>query len=276
MTHSGADEPTLARKVDEHLLFLANYYGRVPGARLYDDPDLVRLLTPDFPGMAFNAIYHADFSPREAETRITTAINYYKSRVWLVDWGWWITPATRPTDLGQRLKARGFSRLAEFPAMILDLRDLEASAPDVPGLTIERVTDDATLVEWMQPSIIGNDLTDEWGELYLEHHRQAGYGDGSPMQHFLARVDDVPVGGVSLLVDLAAETAGIHSLVTDPDHRGQGIATALTLHALEEGAAQGCRYSVLWATHDSYSLYERLGFQEVSVLEFYVYRNRKG
>jgi uncharacterized protein (DUF952 family)/GNAT superfamily N-acetyltransferase len=75
--------------------------------------------------------------------------------------------------------------------------------------------------------------------------------------------DGVPVAGVQLRLDGA--TAAIEAVMTDPDHRGRGHATALVADATGRARAAGCDVVWLLARVDDWPRrwYERLGFDDV-------------
>jgi ribosomal protein S18 acetylase RimI-like enzyme len=55
---------------------------------------------------------------------------------------------------------------------------------------------------------------------------------------------------------------GLWNLATLPDARRRGAATAVTIAALEDARADGCRLAVLASTPAALSLYRRLGFED--------------
>ena len=76
-----------------------------------------------------------------------------------------------------------------------------------------------------------------------------------------------PVTIASLLFH--AGVAGIYGIATVPQSRRQGVAAAITLHALHEARRRGYRIAVLSPTEMSDALYRRIGFQEYCKLSHY-------
>jgi ribosomal protein S18 acetylase RimI-like enzyme len=72
-----------------------------------------------------------------------------------------------------------------------------------------------------------------------------------------------------VLLNLDAGAAGIHGVATKPEARGKGLARTLTLEALHTGRAAGFRLAMLHTSVMARSLYEKIGFRQVS--EFRVY-----
>jgi predicted acetyltransferase len=58
-----------------------------------------------------------------------------------------------------------------------------------------------------------------------------------------------------------------------PEARGQGIGAAITLAPLLEARRLGYRISILQASHLGYKVYRRLGFQDYSKLNIYLWEN---
>lgn len=91
------------------------------------------------------------------------------------------------------------------------------------------------------------------------------------MQHFLAWVDGNPVGAVTL--STLGAVAGIWNLVTLPEYRRRGIATALARAGLLE--AQRRQYGQVMAITMPKGMasgpFSLLGFKEVCRFPFYVY-----
>ena len=94
--------------------------------------------------------------------------------------------------------------------------------------------------------------------------------------------DDAPLGCVDFIADLAAygaaaelaahgDAAGIRLLAVRPAARGRGIGLALTQHCLDEARARGKAGVVLHTTRamtTAWRMYERLGFQRCSEIDF--------
>ena len=94
--------------------------------------------------------------------------------------------------------------------------------------------------------------------------RREAFADAHARIVDLAILDDgVPIAGTQLRLDGA--TAAIEAVMTDPDHRGNGYATALVGDAIGRARAAGCDVVWLLARADDWPRrwYERLGFADV-------------
>jgi ribosomal protein S18 acetylase RimI-like enzyme len=89
------------------------------------------------------------------------------------------------------------------------------------------------------------------------------YGEVGNARHFAVFADGEVVSSTSLFSD--GRTAQIEDVATLPEHRGQGYARALVLHALAEARGGGHDFVFLVADARDWPkvLYRRLGFEAV-------------
>jgi GNAT superfamily N-acetyltransferase len=95
----------------------------------------------------------------------------------------------------------------------------------------------------------------------VEVYRRMELGDEAPWRHYVGRLDGEPASTASVF--LTGGVAGIYFVSTAPDLRRRGIGAATTRHAMEEARAVGCTRAVLGSSPMGYSVYRRLGFEEV-------------
>ena len=95
------------------------------------------------------------------------------------------------------------------------------------------------------------------------------YGEIGNGRHFAVRAEGEVVSSTTLFSD--GQTAQIEDVATMPEHRGQGYARALVLHALADARAAGHDFVFLVADARDWpkELYRRLGFEAVG--EKYAY-----
>ena len=87
------------------------------------------------------------------------------------------------------------------------------------------------------------------------------------MRCWLALIDGKPVS--KALLNLDAGSAGIHGVATKPEARGKGLARILTLNALHTARESGYRIAMLHSSPMARSLYEKIGFRQVSEVRVY-------
>jgi GNAT superfamily N-acetyltransferase len=172
---------------------------------------------------------------------------------------WHLSPSMRPTDLADRLLARGFEDGGEEPAMAADL----AATPPVPavdGLAVEPVRTAADLEAY------GDVLAGGFGEgppeaaWVTEVFHRIGFGSGA-WRHLIGRLDGAPVATATVFVH-PAEVAGVYFVCTAPGTRRRGIGAAITAAAMREARERGCTTAVLGSSPMGYGVYRRLGFEE--------------
>ena len=173
---------------------------------------------------------------------------------------WWLSPAAVAAGAVDRLVAVGLREAGAVPAMTVDLKSLPP-VDQQPDLTIRRAESAADRALW--------------GELAAR-----GTGFAEPAVRALAALEPrIPAerlaGQVRLLAECegravatgalvtSGDQAGAYAVSTLPEFRRRGIGRAITLHALQLGAAGGARTGFLQSSPMGLQVYERLGFREI-------------
>src|SRR5579859_539221 len=212
-----------------------------------------------------NGIVQARLEPEIANARIAAALAHFTAHNLPV--AWFVGPAHRPANLGERLEAHGLRCLGREPGMAVGLHALRDDIPQPDGLTIERVRNEDTLATWLRAYRNGEAVSACAPPVLMESCVPKRFGEDEPLRLFLARLDGMPVATAQLL--LAAGVAGIYGVATLPAARRQGIGAAVTRAALLHARTIGYRVGVLQATALGHGVYERLGF--VDCCEFHLY-----
>ncbi len=221
-------------------------FGRLPGAELHDEPDLMWFAT-GVPDGSLNGVIHSQFSDEDADRRIEETVGYFQRR--RLPMQWWVGPSSRPADLGKRLETRGMSaRPWSPPGMAVDL-DLLESRPAPAGLSVHRVTDEATVKSWLAAS-----------GAQTEALATAGIEPEGPMRHYVGLLDGEPVGASSLM--LAAGVASLQLVATVPEARRRGVGTAMSLAPMVDARELGYRIGILASSPLGFGVYRRIGFRE--------------
>ena len=105
---------------------------------------------------------------------------------------------------------------------------------------------------------------------WLEMYRDIGICNDPDWRLYLGEIDGTPVGTSSLFLN--AGVAGIHSVTTEPEFRGQGIATALTRCPLLDARRIGYEIGVLYSSEMAVGLYRNLGFREYCESQIYLWQ----
>jgi GNAT superfamily N-acetyltransferase len=230
---------------------------RAFGGEVYQSSDL--LWCAAIPGMAgWNRVLYANLTPETLESRIEWVLERARALNTPVIWN--IGPSTYPNDLGSHLLRHGFTDSGEEAAMGVALARLPDAVPLQGGVTVERVTDNASLEQWAQTMCLGFGAPlAAAAPIFTAIARDAA--NSSPAAYYyLARLHDEPVATAGLT--LAAGVASVFTVATVHAARRQGIGAAITLAPLLYARTLGYAVGVLQATEMGYPVYARLGFTE--------------
>ncbi len=258
-------DPALAIEENGAELLLA--LGRAAGAEERDD-GRVSWTIGNCPIDYHNAVVRADLSPEEADKEIEASLE--RMRAHGVPGSWHVGPSMRPSDLAERLAARGFEYGGDDIGMAAELSELPEEVPTPDGFAVERVRDEAGLAAWVETLGSGfgeGPVEAEWvGEMY----RRLGYDDRGQWRHYVGVLGGEAVATSTMF--LGAGVAGIYFVFTVEGARRRGIGAAMTLAPLLEARQLGYRTGVLGSSEMGYPVYRRLGFEERCRIGVYEWR----
>lgn len=249
--------PALAAAVEANQCEALTQWRALPGVDFHDGAGLLWVIS-GIPHPLCNGVYRADLTRDDLDATIAATLARFRER--RAPMFWYVGPATRPIDLGERLAAHGLTQTAEVPGMAADLRALPEERVAPPGLTIERVRDITALRDYVRVLGACFGFPDELGEAFVALFASAGFAEQAPWRHYVGRLNGDMVTTASLF--LGAGAAGIYNVATAPEARRRGLGTAVTLAALREARGLGYRTGVLTSSSDGYNVYRRLGFVE--------------
>ncbi|MHA2500425.1 MAG: GNAT family N-acetyltransferase [Candidatus Hodarchaeales archaeon] len=223
--------------------------------------DFIRL----FSGVPFplmNGILDAQFEAKNLEINVAAAVDFFKQRE--MPFLWWITPLSRPSNLGEVLIAHGLKTDAWTPpVMTMDLSTIDPAmlheATQRSGVALKCVQRDHDLKTWIKTFDLCFDLPDFVIETFYNLMVPL-LVDKANLVNYLATLDDDPVG-VSTVFYYAG-IAAIYNVGTLSDYRGKGIGTAATLAPLLDARQRGYAIGVLQSTELGYNTYARIGFKK--------------
>jgi len=133
----------------------------------------------------------------------------------------------------------------------------------VEGFEIRPVEDAKTLRTWVQVFIGGYGLPQAWAGMIFDTWTSLSLN--SQMRNYLGFWNGIPVATSCLFFGGGA--AGIYSVATLPEARGNCIGATLTLHPLLEAREAGYRIGVLQSSDMGYGVYKKLGFRHLCQIE---------
>ena len=276
----------LMTAVDENLFDLFRAMHAALGGELEETDRLCRHLT--FPtNPMFKGVWRTHLSADEADEAIDETIEWFKERN-APYFFWWTGFGTEPSDLGQRLAARGLISMEEqqhqlasgivstasgSPCMVADLQRMnEAALTTVPSsFVIEEVRDETMLYDFKRVFVETYGIPEWAGQAWADATRHAGIGR-SPWQMYVGYLNGAAVA-TNMLFN-GGGVASVYAVATLPAAQRQGIGGAITLKPLLAAREMGYRYAVLFATEMGVPVYERLGFRQTGArIDRYLWRN---
>ncbi|HUG31175.1 MAG TPA: GNAT family N-acetyltransferase [Candidatus Limnocylindria bacterium] len=238
---------------------------------IHDDPDATWGIAR-YPDPFRSVVVSARFAEEDADRRVAEIAAAFEARG--TGFLWWLAPFHQPAGLDARLVRAGLQYEGKAPAMAMDLEALPRDEPLPAGLTIEPVTDVATLREFIQvlademgiPEGVPNPAAAHHAAL-LEAIPPTLAGEPVPLR-YLGRIDGRTVA--TSRIAIAAGVAGLYAVATLPEARGRGIGRAMTVAALQAARSIGLRIGALQASDSGLPVYRRLGFRTIFEYEVYL------
>ena len=248
---------------------LLRHWGRTPSVSILDDESMLRVyLGPTVGG--WNCVSHLDVDPEEADDKIYEAIMFFRpySRPFL----WYVTPSTRPRDIGERLISHGFSYLDDSPGMVAEMAELPQDYPAPEGFRIEAIEDHSGLRQYFEVWALGHKYPPHIVEPFVKLYGEIGFDEDRPDRLYLGFLDGDPV--TTSMVMRVGDTASVWWVTVLPEAQQRGLGLLMTLKPLMIAQERGCRLATLFSSSAGYPQYKRLGFREHTKLSYYVWLNQ--
>ena len=186
--------------------------------------------------------------PSYIDAKIDEMLAFFKTRN--IDFSWTTGPSTRPTNLALMLEAHGFVYTDRTTGMAIDLQALNEHIFVNAKLAITEITDLEDIESFYVPSRLqGLGHLRIAAQNYYEAYAHTGFGMELP--------GIIILGGcmenlsLSLLCSFMQAWQVLYGVATIPQSRRQGVAAAMTLHALHEARKRGYRIAILSPTEMS-------------------------
>ena len=243
--------------IENNLFGWIPIFGRLGRSYSNYPPGVDRSIT-DSPLSLLNSVMNARLAAEQADAAISMI--QADGRAHRVPILWWITPSTRPADLGKRLQDCGFAVDDNGPGMAVDLGDLGELPPPPAGFSIRLAEGDLAWREWC--------IAMGWGfggspadERFIDSwHRFLSQSASETVRAYTGWLDDKTVA--TSLLFLAAGVAGIYCVATVPEARRRGIGAHMTQYPLIYARSQGYGVGILQSSPMGLGVYSSLGFRE--------------
>lgn len=191
-------------------------------------------------------------------SEIDKAIDYFGSRK--LPFIWWTA--------SKSLETKGFQFAGNLTGIALDISKDFPKAPTSKA-QVKLVQSENELKTFSEIAIKASRMPDSCIEQF-----QALFDSGMKKReqlHFLAYIDDVPVGTATLAV--APNSAGVWNLAVMDEYRKKGIGGALVHASLVEAQKRGYKQmmAILMPKGMAWGLFTKLGFQKTCDFPIYIY-----
>ncbi len=230
----------LVRETELNLWDTWSNFGCGPGCTLHDEKDVIWFETP-IPIVPYNTILKFQVDA-QVEQRIDAILDHLRKRQVAVLWI--VHPSTSPPDLPERLQKRGLMYIESTPGMVRELTDLPRLRPLPEDVEVREVVAESDLHEFNELAAWRWAVPEEFRpqlQAMLRYFRPGR--PGSHTRFWLAWREGVPISKIGCYY--AQGSAGIYAVATKPEARGLGIASYLTLVALQAARAAGKQVAVL-------------------------------
>ena len=208
----------------------------------------------------WNGVVWSDLDASSADKAIAEQIAYYTGLG--REFEWKLYGHDLPIDLGQRLRAAGFTAEPEETLMIAEVADLTLDVEPPEGIRFLPVTDRAgvDMVADVHEKAFGTDSS------RLRHQLLARLQDDpDTVVATVALAGDVPVSAARMELVPGTRFAGLWGGGTVESWRGRGIYRALVAHRARAAVERGYRYLQVDAMATSRPILERLGFESLTI-----------
>jgi len=251
----------------ENLKSIGKFHAEYPGSVVWDRENLF-MYAHGSPHPYAQGVWHSDLSEENADEVIDEVLHYFKVRN-LPCW-WLFGNETKPPDLTDRLKSRGFFNSGNMTYMAADLRKISFKVPEIEGFKIYEVQTESELKTYLKIWAIGYEHPAFLGE------NQYNKLIEKPLTHlfkqsklYLGYLGDKPVATSRLYIGAGA--SGLYWVTTVPEARGKGIGTQMSLRPLKDGLDAGYPLGVLDSTDMGYPVYKKIGFKEYFKSPVYIW-----
>jgi GNAT superfamily N-acetyltransferase len=234
-----------------------------PDARIERVGRVVRQVSS---GPGWNGVVWSDLDAAGADAAIAEQIAHYSALG--IEFEWKLYGHDLPVDLGQRLRAAGFTPEPEETLMIAEVNDLDLDVEPPEGIRFLPVTDQAGvgLVADVHEKAFGTDSSRLRRQLLARLTE-----DPDSVVAVVALAGDTPVSAARMELVPGTRFAGLWGGGTVESWRGRGIYRALVAHRARAAVDRGYRYLQVDASDQSRPVLERLGFQPLSTTTPYGY-----
>lgn len=258
------DRTTLIHHIEENLWETWSIFGTGPNCTLHQHEDALWFETP-LPIIPYNGVLRFQVQEDVGE-RINEIVEHFRRRK--SQFMWIVHPSCKPWNLRERLLELGLKDIEPIYGMARNLAELP-EVPQLPeGIEIHMVTGAREASAFYQFAAWRWHIAEEYQEAYQKIMDCFRFGKpGSETFMWQAWRGGKPVAKAGM--HLGSGEAGIYAVVTKPEARRLGLATALTFAALHHAREAGYQLAVLHSTPMAQGLYRDMGFETIAEMRLF-------
>ena len=240
------------------------YLSHLPGAT-YKRDEKIRLMCSQVPVSFFNGIALTRLREDECDEILQRSIGEMNATG--MPWSYQVGPNCTPEDLELRLDQLGLKFSYEQPYMVRTLANWQA-APLPKGLEIREVNSAEDYKVFIKTAGPAFGLPDFVLEAFVTAQTAVGFDKKCPIRNFIGEENGTAVATGTVFY--GAGLAGIYTISTLPETRGKGYGGAITEACMADAVQKGVDTAFLQSSKMGYSVYQRLGFEEICRFKIYI------
>jgi GNAT superfamily N-acetyltransferase len=232
-------------------------------------PYVVRLAPLEGLGSGGGAVIYSCLTAENADEVIKEQIAFFEALG--CDFGWKVYDHDTPADLQARLVRHGFIPGEPEAVVVLDLEEAPAFLWQPVAHDVRRIEEPAGIEDVMavQQRVWEGEQLPTW---LAEHLRRELDQGGENLVVYVAYVEGAPASAAWARFHPPTRFASLWGGSTVPEHRRNGLYTALLAVRAQEARLRGARFLTVDASPMSQPILEKLGFRCISYANEYQWR----
>ena len=244
------------KEIENNLFSKFLYLPKILGYEVIENKENI-LINSGFNSSMFNIVCATRFSEENYKKQVAKIINHFNGK----PFAWWLGPSSLPKGLGKYLLELSFIKETNEYAMLCDLEDYISPIKSI-AARVELATTKKHLEHIAK--IMG--FYDDNAKIFYNNSDilEDKVQEKNPL--FIAYLDNQPVATGELHFN--KNLAGIFGLITNKEHRGKGIGSAMIHYLINYAKGNGIKQICLSASSDEgFSLYKKFGFNTIGMYE---------
>lgn len=256
-TQSQLSTNTIANICLQHFYESHTCFSALADVDVTSTKSATQVISPHIPNWLTNAVFNLNLASSTANQEIEDITQRYRSNNVIPFWR--VCPNDHPANIHEHLISTGYVEKMQQTLMSINLETVKLS-PTLPNnAVIETIMSASELRDkHLSFSRIKDSTRKSFATLMYDLFDYHGYEQNSKWRHYVAIQDDISVGYGSAFY--TEQAVGIYNVGVIPEARRQGIATALTLQALQDAQQRGYKIGTLQSSEMAHSMYEKIGF----------------